>query len=71
MQGVVIRVVENVGNTLVVFSDEAGAFYLVTYDVDWPDGTEGTCYQITGEVDRLLSSPVIVFGYNNLPVECP
>lgn len=71
VQGTVVRVVENVGNTLVVFSDEPGTLYLVTYDVVWPDGTIGTCYQITGEIQRLLNSPVIVFSYNNLPQECP
>ena len=71
VQGTVINVVENEGNTLIVFSVDAGTFYLITYDVAWPDGTIGTCYQVTGEVMRLLSSPVIVFGYQNLPVECP
>lgn len=71
VQGTVLNVVENPGNTLIVFSNEAGAFYLVTYDVAWPDGTIGNCYQVTGEIQRLLSSPVIVFGYNNLPEECP
>jgi len=71
VQGEVINVVENDANTLIVFSNEAGALYLVTYDVTWPEGTIGTCYQVTGEIQRLLSSPVIVFGYQNLPKECP
>ena len=71
VQGTVINVVEKEDNTLIVFSNEAGALYLVTYDVAWPDGTIGVCYQVTGEIQRLLSSPVIVFGYQNLPTECP
>ena len=71
VQGSILNVIENEGNTLIVFSNEAGAFYLITYDVAWPDGSLGSCYQVTGEVMRLLSSPVIVFGYQNLPVECP
>ncbi len=71
VQGTVIEVIQNSANTLIIFGVEAGAMYLVTYDVAWPDGTEGTCYQVTGEIQRLLSSPVIVFGYNNLPMECP
>lgn len=71
VQGTVIEVIENVGDTLIIFSYNTGSLYLVTYDVDWPDGTIGTCYQVTGEIQRLLSSPVIVFGYNNLPMECP
>jgi hypothetical protein len=71
VQGTVIEVIENIGDTLIIFSYDAGSLYLVTYDVTWPDGTEGTCYQATGEIQRLLSSPVIVFGYNNLPTECP
>lgn len=71
VQGTVVEVIETAGNTLILFGYNPGSFYLVTYDVDWPDGTIGTCYQVTGEVQRLLSSPVIVFGYNNLPMECP
>jgi hypothetical protein len=71
VQGTVIEVIENISDTLIIFSYEAGSLYLVTYDVAWPDATEGTCYQATGEIQRLLSSPVIVFGYNNLPTECP
>lgn len=71
VQGTVINVVENAANTLIVFSNEAGALYLVSYDVTWPEGTIGACYQVTGEIQRLLSSPVIVFGYQNLPTECP
>ena len=71
VQGTVIEVIENVSDTLILFGYNPGSFYLVTYDVDWPDGTVGTCYQVTGEIQRLLSSPVIVFGYNNLPSECP
>jgi hypothetical protein len=71
VQGRVINVIENEGNTLIIFGVEPGAFYLITYSVPWQEGTIGTCYQVTGEVMRLLSSPVIVFGYQNLPVECP
>ena len=71
VQGTVIEVIENLSDTLILFSYNQGSFYLVTYDVDWPEGTIGTCYQVTGEIQRLLSSPVIVFGYNNLPTECP
>jgi len=71
VQGSILNVIEKEGNTLIVFSDEAGAFYLVTYDVLWSEGTIGTCYQVTGFIQRLLNSPVIVFGYQNLPTECP
>ena len=71
VQGTVLEVIENVSDTLILFSYNPGSFYLVTYDVDWPDGTIGACYQVTGEIQRLLSSPVIVFRYNNLPMECP
>ena len=71
VQGTVLRVIENPGNTLIVFSDLPGTLYLVTYDVLWPEGTIGTCYQVTGEIQRLLNNPVIIFGYNNLPTECP
>lgn len=71
VQGTVVEVIENTGNTLIIFSYEARTLYWVTYDVSWPKGTEGTCYQVTGEIERLLSSPVVVFGYNNLPTECP
>ncbi len=71
VQGTVLNVVENADNTLIAFSNAEGALYLVTYDLTWPEGTEGACYQVIGEVQQLHNNPVIVFGYNNLPEECP
>ena len=71
VQGTVIRVIENQDNTLIVFSDQPGALYLVTYDVDWPEGTIGTCYQVSGEIEYLLNNPVVIFGYSDMPTECP
>jgi hypothetical protein len=71
VQGIILRVLKFETNTLILFSDEPGAFYLVTYDVPWSESTIGTCYQVTGEIQQLLSSPIIIFGYTNLPVVCP
>lgn len=71
VQGTVIQVIRNPGNTLIIFSVERDTMYWVTYDVIWPEGTEGMCYQMSGEIEELLNNPVLVFGYNNLPTECP
>jgi len=71
VQGTVLWVIENPDHTLIGFSDVQGAFYLVTYDIIWSDNTIGTCYQVSGEIQQLLSSPVIIFSYINQPEVCP
>ena len=56
---------------LIVFSNQKGAMYWVSYDLVWEPATKGLCVQVIGEVMQIASSPVMVFGYHNLPEICP
>jgi hypothetical protein len=56
---------------MVIFSTEKGSFYLVTYDLIWTQGELDTCYQVTGKIDQIANSPIMLFSYNNLPEVCP
>ncbi len=71
VQGVVIRTTEKPNNFTVAFSNEPGAFYWVTYDLVWSKGELDTCYQIHGTISQIANNPILVFGYSNLPEECP
>ena len=71
IQGTIISTVENPTNFMVVFSNEPGAFYWVTYDFVWSKAEKDTCYQVTGTISQIANSPVLVFGYNNIPEVCP
>jgi len=71
VQGVVIETITNPTDFLVIFSNEKGAFYWVTYDLIWTHGEVDACYEIEGKIQRLANSPVLVFDYSNLPKECP
>jgi hypothetical protein len=71
VKGVVIRTVERPAVFTIAFSNEPGAFYWATYDLVWSKGELDTCYQIQGTISQIGISPLIVFGYSNLPEECP
>jgi hypothetical protein len=71
VQGIVIETVTNPTDFMVIFSNEKGAFYWVSYDLVWSQAELDTCYQIQGTIDRIGNSPVLVFGYKNLPEVCP
>lgn len=71
IQGVVIETVDKPTNFMVIFSSEKGAFYWVSYDLVWSKGELDTCYRIHGTISQIGNSPVLVFGYSNLPEECP
>jgi hypothetical protein len=70
VQGTVIETLDKPSFFMVLFSYEKGAFYWVTYDMVWSRGKIDTCYQITGKIDRIGNSPMLVFNYDNLPKEC-
>jgi hypothetical protein len=70
VQGIVIETVEKPSNFMVIFSTKKGAFYWVTYDMVWSKGEINKCYQISGMINQLANSPVLVFNYKNLPKEC-
>jgi len=69
--GTVIEIVEKPNNFMVIFSHERGAFYWVTYDLVWSKGDVDSCYYATGKIDQIANTPILVFGYNNLPEMCP
>jgi hypothetical protein len=69
--GTVIETVEKSNNFMVIFSHERGAFYWVTYDLVWLKGEVDTCYFTTGKIDQIANTPILVFGYTNLPEICP
>lgn len=69
--GTVIETVEKPNNFMVIFSHERGAFYWVTYDLVWSKGEVDACYYTTGKIDQIANTPILVFGYNNLPEMCP
>lgn len=75
VQGVVLRLELLTGSTLIVFTNEPGALYWVTYDVPAEMvqtlAPKGRCLQTTGEVKQLAGSPVLIFNYKNLPQPCP
>jgi hypothetical protein len=71
VQGIVIETISNPGNFMVIFSTEKGSFYLVTYDLVWSQGELDTCYQVTGTIDQIANSPIMLFSYRNLPEVCP
>ena len=71
VQGTVIETVTNPSNFMVIFSKEKGSFYWLTYDLVWSQAELDTCYQTTGKIDQIANSPVLIFGYSNLPEICP
>jgi hypothetical protein len=42
----------------------------VSYDLVWKPAKEGLCVETTGEVMQIANTPVLVFGYQNLPQIC-
>jgi len=71
VQGIILETVTNPTDFMVIFSYEKNAFYWVSYDLVWSIGEPDECYQIQGTIDRIGNSPVLVFGYQNLPEACP
>jgi len=71
VQGTIIETITNPTNFMVIFSTEKGSFYWLTYDLVWSQAELDTCYQTTGKIDQIANSPVLIFGYSNLPEICP
>jgi hypothetical protein len=71
VQGTIIETITNPNYFMVIFSNEKGSFYWVTYDLVWTQAELNTCYRTTGTIDIIANSPVLVFGYSNLPEPCP
>jgi hypothetical protein len=71
VQGIIIETIEKPNNFMVIFSNQKGAFYWVSYDMVWSSADLHTCYQLEGTVRQLGGNPIMLFDYNNLPEECP
>ncbi len=71
VQGTIIETLARPTNFMVIFSTNKGSFYWVTYDLVWTQAELDTCYRTTGTIDQIANSPVLVFGYSNLPELCP
>jgi hypothetical protein len=71
VQGIILETITNPTDFMVIFGYEKNTFYWVSYDLVWSDAELDTCYQIQGTIDRIGNSPVLVFGYQNLPEACP
>ena len=71
VQGVVIQTITYPTYFMVIFSNKAGAFYWVSYDMVWSQAKLNTCYQVNGTVNRIGNSPVLLFNLSNLPEVCP
>jgi hypothetical protein len=71
VKGTVIETVEKPNAFMVVFSNQPGAFYWVSYDMVWSQAEPDTCYQITGKIEQIANSPILLFDYSNIPEVCP
>jgi hypothetical protein len=71
VQGIVIETVDNPNAFMVVFSNQPGSFYWVSYDMEWSQAELNTCYQTTGTIQQIANSPILLFDYNNIPEVCP
>jgi hypothetical protein len=71
VQGIVIGTVTDPTDFLVIFSNEKGAFYWVSYDLVWSEAKINTCYRVNGTIEQIGNSPVLLFNLRNLPEACP
>ena len=71
VQGTVTEFIKNPDNYMVIFSYQPGAFYWVTYEMEWSEVVIGNCYRAIGEIYRINQSPVLVFDHRNIPEVCP
>jgi hypothetical protein len=71
VQGTVIEIVDKPNYFMLVFNNQRGAFYWVSYDMVWSQAEVDTCYQIRGTISQIANSPILVFDYNNIPEVCP
>ncbi len=71
VMGVVLTTIASPTSFMVIFSYDRGAFYWVSYDLVWSKAKKNACYQIKGKIEQIANSPMLVFGYNNMPEACP
>ncbi len=71
VQGTVLNTEEQGTAFLIAFGNEPGTLYFLSYDVKLEDLKSGVCVQATGEIMQLANSPVLIYGYTNVPEICP
>jgi hypothetical protein len=71
VQGTIIQTIEQPNAFMVIFNKQPGSFYWVTYDLVWSKAELDTCYQTTGTIVQLGTSPILIFNYSNIPELCP
>lgn len=71
VEGVVKEIIVNPTNYMIIFNTAKGSFYWVTYDIMVSKEEVDHCYQLTGKIDQIANSPILIFDYSNLPEECP
>ncbi len=71
VKGTLLEAVTYPTNFMMIFNHQPGSFYWVSYDLVWSKAKAKNCYQVTGIIDRVGNSPVLVFNYDNLPEACP
>lgn len=54
-----------------IFSEETSDFFVLSYDQDLTSHSPGECVLVSGTVESLLSSPIIVLGYHDAVDACP
>ena len=55
---------------LIAFSSSPDAFYLVSYDVYFPDLGPGDCIRAVGRIDHLGNTPVMTIGWTTQVTDC-
>jgi hypothetical protein len=55
----------------IAFGPSSTDFFLLSYDLHYPDIKTGACVVASGKVKRLGLTPVIVLSQDSLLVECP
>lgn len=71
VQGTVIQTADKPNGFMVFFNTQPGTFYWVAYDLVWSQAKLDICYQTSGTIQQLGTSPVLIFNYKNLPELCP
>ena len=70
VRGMILNFENRPSGFLIAFSAQRGSMYWVSYDLVWEPAKEGLCVETMGEVMQIANSPVLVFGYKNLPQIC-
>jgi len=71
VRGIVTELISKPNSFLVIFSHSQGAFYWVSYDMQWSQAKPRSCYQLESVIMQMGNNPIQIFDYSNFPEECP